>query len=243
MAQIGRPAQAQQAVDAPGVSECRGRRKGGCSGIRVRGLGNGRRGRGGVFGEPVAEEGDDGPVEVGVRGGDALASVGGEGEAEEAAFDLGFEVVELVDLVFDELEDGVGDVAQLGGAGGPLADDVDERFGEDDLGAGEVAELEVAGRVLGDLFPEPALELQQVVVDAGADDFEGVVDVGEVEEGFALRVGFGDVDAVEGGRVVVEDPEEVVVVAHDWVVGVGGHVALGYVDGGLHGGDRSEEAA
>ena len=184
MAQVGGARHAEQAIDAARVGEWRGRRRRRRGGVRGAGiedwrrLGDGRRRRSGVFRDPVAEEGDDGPVEVGVCGGDAFAAVGREGQTEEAAFDLGLEVVELVDLVLDELEHGVGDVAQLGGASGPLADDVHEGFGEDDFGAGEVAELEVAGRVLGDLLPESALELQQVVVDARADDFERVVHVG-----------------------------------------------------------------
>ena len=79
-------------------------------------------------------------------------------------------------------------VPELVCSGGPLAYDMDEGLGEDDLGAGEVAEFKVGWWVFGDLFPEARLELKKVVIDAGADDFEGVVHVGKVEEGFALDV-------------------------------------------------------
>lgn len=92
---------------------------------------------------------------------------------------------------------------------------MDESFLEDDAGAGEVAEAEVGDGVFCDLLPETGLELQQVVVDAGPNDGEGVVLVGEGEEGFTLHVGVGNVDAVEDGREVVHDAEEVVVVAQD----------------------------
>lgn len=97
----------------------------------------------------------------------------------------------------------------------PLADDVDEGLGEDDFGAGHVAEAEVGGRILGDLLEEAGLELEEVVVDSRADYDEGVVHVCECEEGLALDVGVGDINGVEGGRVVVEYAEEVVVVAEE----------------------------
>jgi len=95
----------------------------------------------------------------------------------------------------------------------PAADDVDEGFGEDDAAAGQVAQLEVGGRVLGDLLEEAGREAKEMVVDARADDGEGVVHVGEGEEGFAFAVGGGEVGRVEGGGVVVEDAEEIVIVA------------------------------
>lgn len=90
---------------------------------------------------------------------------------------------------------------------------MDQRFGENDFRASEVAEFEVAGRVFCDLLPEAGLELEEVVVDPWSDYFESVVHVCEIEEGFAVEVCFGDVERVECGRVVVEDAEEVVVVA------------------------------
>lgn len=71
-----------------------------------------------------------------------------------------------------------------------------------------------------------------MVVDARADDGEGVVHVGEVEEGFALDVGFGNVGWVEGWGVVVEDAEEVVVVLEGFGVGRGDGLGGG-VGGGL----------
>ena len=86
------------------------------------------------------------------------------------------------------------------------------------------------------------------MVYARTDDFEGVVLVGEGEEGFALDVGFCYVDAVERGGKVVEGAEEVVVVADYFGVGsarvrlVGGYGGAGKVHGGLHGGHRAEEA-
>ena len=84
----------------------------------------------------------------------------------------------------------------------------------------------------------------------GPDDFEGVVLVGQREEGFALDVGFCYVDAVERGGEVVEDAEEVVVVADYLGVWGGGLVGMGgggiggtgEVYGGLHGGHGAEEA-
>lgn len=194
-------------------------------------LGDGGRGGRRVLREPLPEEGEREPVHVGVGRGHALAPRGGEREAEEARFRLHFPLLQLVDFVFDDFEDVRGHgVFELAGARRPLADDVDERFGEDDLGAGEVAEFEVAGWVLGDLFPEAALELEQMVVDTRTHDLQSVVHVCEGEEAFALDVGFGDVDGVESRGVVVEDAEEVVVVAHYVAVrGVG--VGFGDVGG------------
>lgn len=142
-------------------------------------------------------------------------------------------------------------MTQLSAARRPLPDHVHEGFCKDDLAAGQVAEFQIRGRVLCDLLPEAGLELQEVVVDAGADDLEAVVHVGEGEEGFALDVGFGNVEGVEGWGVVVEGAEEVVVVAEGvavgWVGGGGGVVGvsgvgrrgfggLGDVGGALHGG-------
>lgn len=177
-----------------------------------------RRGRC-VLGEPLPEEGEGEPVHVRIIGRDPLATGRGEREAEQARFGLHPALLELVHFVLDELKDGLRDrVSQLAGPRRPLPDDVDEGFGEDDLGAGQEAQLEVAGRVFGDLLPETALELEEVVVDAGADYVEGVVEVRECEEGFALDVGFGDVEGVERRGVVVEDTEEVIVVA-DGVAG------------------------
>ncbi len=54
----------------------------------------------------------------------------------------------------------------------------------------------------------------------GADHGEGVVLIGEGEQRLTLHVGVGDVDAVEHGRVVVHDAEEVVVVAQQVLVGL-----------------------
>lgn len=147
-----------------------------------------RRGRR-VFREPLSEEREGEPVHVGVRRRHALAPRGRERKAEEARFRLHFPLLQLVDLVFDDLEDVRGHgVFELAGARRPLADDVDERFGEDDFGAGEVAEFEVAGRVLGDLFPQSALELEQMVIDTRTNDLQSVVHVCEGEEAFALDV-------------------------------------------------------
>lgn len=135
------------------------------------GFGGRGRGGGGVFGEPLAEERDGEPVDVARVRADAVAAAGEEGEAKQATLDAGDDVGELVDFVFDELDDLLGEgLAEVALADGPLADDVDEGFGEDDFGAGHVAEAEVGGGVLGDLLEEAGLELEQVVVDARADD-------------------------------------------------------------------------
>ena len=75
--------------------------------------------------------------------------------------------------------------------------------------------LRYAGRVFGDLLPEPGLVLQEVVINAGTHDGEGVVHICEGEQGFALEVGFGDGEAVEERGVVVEDSEEVVIVVEE----------------------------
>ena len=193
---------------------------------------------GSVFGEPVAEEGEDEPVCICVVRIDALPPGSRERDAKQFRLSAELAVGELVDFVFDDVEDvGGHSVAELVGAGRPLADDVDEGFGEDDFGAGEVAEFEVGWWVFCDLFPEAGLELEEVVVDAGADDGEGIVHVREVEEGFALDVGFGDVEGVEGGRVVVEGAEEVVVVTDGVAVGVGLWGGACDVGGGLHRGE------
>lgn len=120
----------------------------------------------------MAKEGESEPVCVSVCGGDAVASGGGEGEAEEFGFGGEDAIVEVVDFVFDEVDDVGGNVvAELVRARGPLPHHVDEGFGKDHFGAGEVAEFEVAGGVFGDLFPETALELEEVVVDSWADYF------------------------------------------------------------------------
>lgn len=95
---------------------------------------------------------------------------------------------------------------------------MDKRFLEDGLGLREVAELEVRGGVFGDLFPEAGLELQEVVVDSGSYDCEGVVEVGECEEGFALYVRDCYVDRIECRSVVVEYPKEVVVVVQQVLI-------------------------
>ena len=128
----------------------------------------------------MAEEADGEPVEVVGGGGDALAGAVGEGQAEEAGLDAADGFFELVDFIFDDVEDCFGEGGADGAlARGPLADHVDEGFLEDDFGAGKVAQAEVADGVFGDLFPEAGLELEEVVVDAGADDGEGVVLVPE----------------------------------------------------------------
>lgn len=109
---------------------------------------------------------------------DAVAAACQEGEAEESALDACDYVGELVDFVFDEFNDLLREgLAEMAFADGPLADDVDEGFGEDDFGASHVAEAEVGGWVLGDLLEEAGLELKEVVVDSGADYYEGVVHV------------------------------------------------------------------
>mgnify|MGYP001598884077 FL=1 len=146
----------------------------------------------------------------------AIAATSQEGEAKQASLDARDDIGEFVDFVFDELDDLLWEgLAEVALADGPLADDVDEGFCEDDFGAGHVAEAEVGGGVFGDLLEEARLELQEVVVDSWADYNQGVVHVGQGEEGFALDVGVGDVDGVEGGGVVVEYAEEVVVVAEE----------------------------
>lgn len=76
-----------------------------------------------------------------------------------------------------------------------------------------------------------------MVVDTGPNYLEGVVHICEVEKGFALDVGFSDVEGVEVGRVVVEDTEEVVVVADEVVV----RGLVRDLGGGLHG-EGAEEA-
>ena len=96
---------------------------------------------------------------------------------------------------------------------------MDQRFLENHPAAGQVSEFEVAGRVFGDLLPKPGLVLEEVVIDSGADDGERVVHVCEGEEGFTLKVGFGDGEAVEERGVVVEDSEEVVVVIQELRLG------------------------
>ena len=142
------------------------------------GFWGGRRGSRGVFREPLAEERDGEPVDVAAVRTDAVAAAGEEGEAEEAALNACDDVGELVDFVFDELDDLLGEgLAEVTLAHRPLAHDVDEGFGEDDFGAGHVAEAEVGGGVLGDLLEEAGLELEEVVVDARADYYEGVVHV------------------------------------------------------------------
>lgn len=92
---------------------------------------------------------------------------------------------------------------------------MNEGFLEDDAGAGEVAETEVRDGIFRNLLPEAGLELQQVMVDAGADNGEGIVLIGEGEEGFALHIGIGNVDTVEYGREIVHDTKEIIVVAQD----------------------------
>ena len=87
------------------------------------------------------------------------------------------------------------------------------------------------------------MELQQVMIDSRTYDFETVIHVRQGEERFAVQVGFGDVEGVEGWGVVVEDAEEVVVVAQE----IGrreGRGGLEDVSGGLHGakvGYRAEQ--
>ena len=205
--------------------------------LRFRRLGYRRRRRGRVLGEPLAEEGQGEPVHVSVGRRDAFALGRGQREAEEARLGLHLAFLQLVDFILDDLEDvGRDRVFELAGTRRPLAHDVDEGFREDDLGAREVAKFEVAGRVFGDLFPEPPLELEQMVIDTGTNDVQGVVHVGESEEAFALDVGFGDINRVESGGVIVEDAEQVVVIANDVAVR-GMRVGFGDVRRGLHGGE------
>lgn len=59
---------------------------------------------------------------------------------------------------------------------------------------------------------EAGLELEEMVVDAGANDFEGVIGVCEVEEAFTLSVGGCEGCGVEFRGEVVEDAEEIVVI-------------------------------
>lgn len=60
-----------------------------------------------------------------------------------------------------------------------------------------------------------------MVVNPWPDDRECVVHVCEREERFALYVCVGDVNGIEGRRVVVEDAEEVIIVAQKVVVFLG----------------------
>lgn len=57
------------------------------------------------------------------------------------------------------------------------------------------------------------------MVYSGADHDEGIVHVGEVEEGFALGIGGRNVGRIQARRVIVEDAEEVVVVTDKLVGG------------------------
>lgn len=71
-------------------------------------LGHRRRGGRGVVGQPLAEEADGQPLEVVRVRGHALAGARRQGQAEEAGLDAGDGLFQLVDLVFDYVEDGVG---------------------------------------------------------------------------------------------------------------------------------------
>lgn len=194
--------------------------------------------------EPLAEEADGEPVEVVCVGGYSLASVVGEADAEEAAFNTANGVFELVDFVLDNIKDNVWQGGtQTSLTNGPLAYNMDESFLEDDLGASEVSQAQVGDGVLGDLLPQAGLELQHVVVDTGANDGEGIVLVSEGQQALALDVGVGDVDAVQDRRVVVEDAEEVVVVAEEVLVGLGQWRRLRLVGGEAQVGDGAEEVA
>ena len=75
------------------------------------------------------------------------------------------------------------------------------------------------------------------MVDSGTDYGKGVVHVCKREKGLALQVGFRDVEGVEGRRVVVEDSEEVVIVANKVAIGRVGmclSILLGDVRCGCH---------
>lgn len=65
------------------------------------------------------------------------------------------------------------------------------------------------------------MELEEVVIDAGTDDGETIVEVGEGEKRFALHVGGCDVEGIEKRRVVVEDAEEIVVGGEEVLVFLG----------------------
>lgn len=92
---------------------------------------------------------------------------------------------------------------------------MDECFFEDDFGAREVGQFEVGGGVFGDLFEEAGLELEEVVVDSGADDGEGVVHVCYGEERFTLSICSCDFYGVENGSIVVENSEKIIVITEE----------------------------
>ena len=73
------------------------------------------------------------------------------------------------------------------------------------------------------------------MVDSWAYDFKAVVHVRQGEQRLAMQVGLGNVEGVEGWRVVVEDAEEVVVVTKE--IGGGGErrSALRDMSSGLQG--------
>jgi hypothetical protein len=72
-----------------------------------------------------------------------------------------------------------------------------ESFLENGFGLCEVPNTQVGRGVFGDLFPETRLELQEVMVDSRSYDGEGIVEICECEEGFALDVGDCYVDWIE----------------------------------------------
>ena len=83
----------------------------------------------------------------------ALAARCGEGEAEEAAFDGGNGVGELVDFVLDQLDHLLRErLAQVPFAHRPLPYYMDEGLSEDYFATRHVAEAEVGGRVFCDLL-------------------------------------------------------------------------------------------
>lgn len=63
--------------------------------------------------------------------------------------------------------------------------------------------------------------MKKVMVDARANDGEGVVLVCKREEGFALNICIGDVDTVKDRRVVVHYAEKVVIVTEEVGFGLG----------------------
>src|SRR3954465_7204969 len=95
---------------------------------------------------------------------------------------------------------------------GPCSHYMNESFLKDGLGLCQIAQFEVGGGVFCDLFPEPRLELEKMVINSWAYYCECVVKICKCEERFALYVCRCDIDGIESWRIVVEDPKEVVVV-------------------------------
>lgn len=67
------------------------------------------------------------------------------------------------------------------------------------------------------------------MVDSGPHDGQGVVLICQGQERLALHIGVCDIDAVQHGRIVVEDAEEIVVVAQEVFVRLGETLRYGEV--------------